>query len=396
MPTESGAELPKEAPAELTYREDTEQIAAQSTERASAPGNGPAERRTDVRAQAAARPDATIPAARPNAAIPAAIPSEPSETDVPAELTYREQAEESARQSAERPDTEAPQSRIRTKTEKNAQTKPETAIPTAIPTARPETNASAELTYREDTEPNADQGASRQTDGTTGRQTPAQQFIPPVLRHGDARRVQPQTGNAPRARKAAGQTVRDIRVASEQGRHHTDAVRGEGQDAEQTEQAVQNGQDADRIARPVGEETDALRPPELFFAAPSSAEQPPEDPMTARPAAPSQSDRTNELPTWAKDLLEKSGVSQTDQRTAAQNWNSGAPGARQISWTAPAAAPQQSAPTGSTELSFKEPREAEQLSARQMIGDAEIQRTADKVYKIIEERLRRELRRSGR
>ncbi len=52
--------------------------------------------------------------------------------------------------------------------------------------------------------------------------------------------------------------------------------------------------------------------------------------------------------------------------------------------------------TGPAELSFRERGETEESAARQTISDAELQRTADKVYKIIEERLRRELRRSGR
>ncbi len=388
LPTESRAELTEEAPTELIYREDTEQTAGQSTEQANPPGDGPAERGTDVRTQVTVRPDA---------AIPAAIPSDPLETEIPAELTYREQAEESIRQNAERSETKAPvpQSPIRTETEPTAHVEPETAILTAIPTARGETNVSAELTYRADTEQNAGQSELRRTDGTTGRQTPAQQFIPAVIRHGEAHSVQPQTKDAPRARKTAGQTVRDIRVASEQGRRRTDAVRGERRNAEETEQVVQKGQDADRVALPVGEETDALRPPELFFAAPASAEQPPEDPMKARPATPPQSDRTNELPTWAKELLDKSGVSQTEQRTAALNWKSGVPGTSQVNWTAPAAVPQ-NVPTDRTELSFKKTRETEELPAHQPISDAEIQRTADRVYKIIEERIRRELRRSGR
>ncbi len=388
LPIESREELPKEAPTELIYREDPEQTAGQSTEQTNAPGDGPEEREIDVRTQVTVRPDA---------AISAAIPSDPFETEIPAELTYREQAEESIRQNAERRETKAPvpQSPIRTETEPTAHVEPETAIRTAIPTARGETNVSAELTYRADTEQNAGQSELRRTDGTTGRQTSARQFIPAVIQHGEAHSAQPQTKDAPRARKTAGQTVRDIRVASEQGRRRTDAVRGERRNAEETEQVVQKGRDADRVAVPVGEETDALRPPELFFAAPASAEQPSEDAMKARPATPPQSDKTNELPTWAKELLDKSGVSQTEQRAAAQSWKSGAPGARQINWTAPAAA-QQSVPNKGTELTFKKPRETEELPAHQPISDAEIQRTADRVYKIIEERIRRELRRSGR
>ncbi len=383
LPIESREAFLKEASAELIYREDAEQITGQSAVQASAPGDGPAERGTDVRTQITARPDA-------------AIPSDALETEPPAELTYRERTEESIRQNAERRETKAsaPQSPIRTETELTAYEGPESEIRTAIPTARGETNAYAELTYRKDTERNAEQSGLRQ-DGTMGRQTPAQQFIPAVMQHGEAHRAQPQTGDTPRAWKTAGQTVRDIRVASEQGRRRPDAVRGERRNAEQGKQVVQKGQDADRVALPVGEETDALRPPELFFAAPSSAEQPPESSMKARPATPPQSDGTNELPTWARELLEKSGVSPTEQRSAALNWKSGAPGAHQISWTAPAAA-QQSVPTDRTELSFKKSRETEELPARQPIGDAEIQRTADRVYKIIEERIRRELRRSGR
>jgi hypothetical protein len=52
--------------------------------------------------------------------------------------------------------------------------------------------------------------------------------------------------------------------------------------------------------------------------------------------------------------------------------------------------------SGPAELSFVEHAQPEESAYRQPISDAELQRTADKVYRLIEERLRRELRRSGR
>ena len=81
-----------------------------------------------------------------------------------------------------------------------------------------------------------------------------------------------------------------------------------------------------------------------------------------------------------------------------QSWASS--GAKQITWTAPNL--QQSSVQGvrmsdPMDLTFKERAAQEEESYyKQTISEAEIERTADRVYSMIEERLRRELRRSGR
>jgi hypothetical protein len=141
-------------------------------------------------------------------------------------------------------------------------------------------------------------------------------------------------------------------------------------------------------------------PPELIFAptAPMPDAEPPAGEAPASSEEPPRFD-ASELPAWARELLEQSGVTDTVQQTAIFAGKTGAQsGAGQISWSAPGMAnPVQSAKrTGPAELSFRERGETEESAARQTISDAELQRTADKVYKIIEERLRRELRRSGR
>jgi hypothetical protein len=109
-----------------------------------------------------------------------------------------------------------------------------------------------------------------------------------------------------------------------------------------------------------------------------------------------------ELPQWARELLEQSGVTDAAQQNRILRSIS-APGAQsgQISWSAPGAgmAGKEASPAAvrPVELSFKEPGQpTEESEYRFPISDAELQRTADRVYRIIEERLRRELRRSGR
>lgn len=68
-----------------------------------------------------------------------------------------------------------------------------------------------------------------------------------------------------------------------------------------------------------------------------------------------------------------------------------APG-RQIQWTAPAAAPR---PADIT-YRAKPPAEAAPPVQQATLSDRELRRAADKIYRMIEERLRREMRRSGR
>ena len=140
-------------------------------------------------------------------------------------------------------------------------------------------------------------------------------------------------------------------------------------------------------------------PPELFFA--PAAPMPDAEPTAGEtPASPTEPPRFDaaELPAWAKELLEQSGVTDT---VRVSDVFSGRSGAQQVHWSVPGATPaatpvQSTVRTGPADLAFRERPEGEQRSSQAPISDAELQRTADKVYKIIEERLRRELRRSGR
>ena len=93
------------------------------------------------------------------------------------------------------------------------------------------------------------------------------------------------------------------------------------------------------------------------------------------------------LPEWAQKLLEKPEAPGTAiSRT---------PEVRQIEWTAPnAITPTLSRPTSITWLEREAPQQREPPPPS--MSEAEIRRTADKIYRIIEERLQRELRRSGK
>ena len=108
-------------------------------------------------------------------------------------------------------------------------------------------------------------------------------------------------------------------------------------------------------------------------------------------------DPAESLPAWARELLEQNGAGDTVRQTVLPSGTAVPP--RQITWTAPGAgtAPRNRTTAGPADLAFREPREREEDDdQQQLISDAEIERTADRVYRIIEERLRRELRRSGR
>lgn len=128
------------------------------------------------------------------------------------------------------------------------------------------------------------------------------------------------------------------------------------------------------------------------------------------------------LPQWAQELLNKPDGAGSPA-PGPMNWSNsqesswsgsgagqtpGAPG-RQIQWNAPSGV---HLPAAGTAPVFSS-RSADQITqpaamewkapggdgtgeSAKPLSDAEIRRTADKVYRLIEERLRRELRRSGR
>ena len=126
-----------------------------------------------------------------------------------------------------------------------------------------------------------------------------------------------------------------------------------------------------------------------------------------RPTARGSGNFAEDLPPWAKEMLERAGGSAAKPGTPQKQMEWTAPWARGGS-TAPAgaqpAAPAQPAmrqPANAAalpaEMQHKQRAETdEQDPRRKMEREAELRRTADRVYRMIEERLRRELRRSGR
>ena len=71
-----------------------------------------------------------------------------------------------------------------------------------------------------------------------------------------------------------------------------------------------------------------------------------------------------------------------------------------VEWTAPGALPADSSvTTRPVDMKFRQKAAGEENAAgakAPAMSEAEVQKTAEKVYRIIEERLRRELRRSGK
>ena len=123
------------------------------------------------------------------------------------------------------------------------------------------------------------------------------------------------------------------------------------------------------------------------------------EPASARPTArPPQWDSFGEMPAWAKELLDNAGVQDTVVQVPFTG-QAGAPSApKKITWTAPAIANpvQRARMNDPMDLTFKEHTQTEETPWKPSVSDAEIERTADRVYRVIEERLRRELRRCGR
>ena len=121
--------------------------------------------------------------------------------------------------------------------------------------------------------------------------------------------------------------------------------------------------------------------------------------LSGRPAAqdaPAASDTTSEyfktLPEWAQRFLQQNAEPGSGA-AAHQTAPAGQQPPRQIEWTAPNAVP-----AGTPHIVFKEqaPKETAQPPQAPRLSDSELRRAADKVYHMIEERLRKELRRSGR
>lgn len=119
-----------------------------------------------------------------------------------------------------------------------------------------------------------------------------------------------------------------------------------------------------------------------------------EEPVRPAPQEPEESEYVRKLPDWARRFLRSSaGQGGTVPSTPVkQPTPAGAPqGGEQIRWTAPAYAPPEP-----MELREKaRPARQETPAAPPQLSQAELERAADQVYRMIEDRIRRERRRMG-
>lgn len=279
------------------------------------------------------------------------------------------------------------------------------------------------------------QGRSAEADGESARpllgKTPGRQPWTPVPlelspRDGQPAGAEPAPRTLGRGKAAAQQATRDIRVtAPGRGRSSPVPDRPAGTPAgpsaaafERTEQSAGPEKGAGPSAALPRSGRMWTEAPELTFARPPWERQEADRQSETPPEAPG-SDYLNSLPQWARELLEKSGapasgagpVTWQAPREGGRGPAAGAPhgGPAQqagagpggtIRWTAPGA--QTAAPDVTTRpasIQYREKTEPEGQPATQRypaLSEAEVQKTADKVYRIIEERLRRELRRSGK
>ena len=119
-----------------------------------------------------------------------------------------------------------------------------------------------------------------------------------------------------------------------------------------------------------------------------------EEPVRPAPQEPEESEYVRKLPDWARRFLRSSAGQGGTVPSAPvkQPTPAGAPqGGEQIRWTAPAYAPPEP-----MELREKtRPARQETPAAPPQLSQAELERAADQVYRMIEDRIRRERRRMG-
>ena len=291
----------------------------------------------------------------------------------------------------------------------SAQTPSEIARPAQ--TTRARSSAQAENNTNRPIQANYAQ-SSVQAEKDTGRtdrekgQAAAQMLTPAMARAAWAAeqlvyRAQEAAGQAPAQNPLSALLAQDRSVASSARPIALTLHRG----------AVQSGNPAARdirLVHPVPAAGDGVpgqeQPPQLVLAGGGS-------PEPSRSDSPEQARGMEALPDWARELLEKGPLPKGPRPAQA--------GPRQFQWTSPqamaapggtaqtvlpqgqaaqSAAPPQLSNAAQVPPSLIHPQKnEEEQSARQKAErEAEIRRTADRVYRIIEERLRRELRRSGR
>ena len=130
----------------------------------------------------------------------------------------------------------------------------------------------------------------------------------------------------------------------------------------------------------------------LTYGAVRTSEPPSEQAAGSSPAQP-ESEFARSLPDWARNFLRNNTAASRAAPSAAAVHPSISPSAAQqpIQWTAPNYRPADP-PIAYREKNKEEPvREKREAS----ISEAQLQRTADRIYQIIEDRIRRERRRLG-
>ena len=332
-------------------------------------------------------------------AVPQALPAE--STQAPAlmqePLIYRENEAET--EAARPADHKAPAQTVSEATHPDQTTRARSSAPAENSTNRPIQTNYAHL--------------SAQAENNTGRpdreegQAAAAQMLPPAMARAAwaaeqlVYRAQEAAGQAPAQNPLSALPARDRSVASSARPIALTLRRG----------AVQSGNPATRdirLVHPVPAAGDGVpgqeQPPQLVLAGGGS-------PELSHSDRPEQARGMEALPDWARELLEKGPLPKGARPAQA--------GPRQFQWTSPqamaapggtaqtvlpqgqaaqSAAPPQLSNAAQVPPSLIHPQKnEEEQSARQKAErEAEIRRTADRVYRIIEERLRRELRRSGR
>ena len=150
-----------------------------------------------------------------------------------------------------------------------------------------------------------------------------------------------------------------------------------------------------RTFRPRAERPAAERAGKRFGGGPElTYRQTAEEPVRPAPQEPEESEYVRKLPDWARRFLRSSAGQGGTVPSAPvkQPTPAGAPqGGEQIRWTAPAYAPPEP-----MELREKtRPARQETPAAPPQLSQAELERAADQVYRMIEDRIRRERRRMG-
>ena len=148
-------------------------------------------------------------------------------------------------------------------------------------------------------------------------------------------------------------------------------------------------------ARSAARPAAAPEPLELSYGPVPAGAAPPDPAQTAgESASPAESAYVKSLPDWARRFLREGAAQSVQSMGTARNIASLPPQGEgdAVQWTAPNYRPP-AAPMTYREKPGREERQAGQQAPR--ISEAELQRTADRVYRMIEDRIRRERRRLG-